>query len=397
MRKNGINRTLTPIEGGVCAPKGYQANAVACGIRENGGLDFGIIYSERRCSVACVYAAGKTQGAPVKVSRKNIRNGYARAILVNGGRANVFEKDGEKLALSTCDLLFPYAVERTEIIVASTGRMEKTLTLAPFERGVRELWEGLGSSAEKSEEVAIAITEKDAKGQQLAFSFDLGDYPCKIGAVFKGGKHTSPNMATFLCFLTTDVNISTPMLQKALTAEVKETFNLLDIDGVSSPNDTTCIFANGKAGNYRIDCPDSEYKKFSRALRAVLTEICQRIAKENGRLFSCRVKGAISKEVSRASAKAIVQSSAVKQSLQMGETGVENILYTLFATVRTLQGNILLSLRSQVGEVVIFDEGREICLSPEMIKKILSGEEIEIEVDLQEGNYSSVAIGRLEY
>ncbi len=396
MRKNGINRTLTPIDGGVCAPEGYKANAVACGIRENGELDFGMIYSERRCSVACVYAAGKTQGAPVKISRKNIRNGYARAVLVNGGKANVFGDDGEKLALSVCDLLFPYAVERTETIVASTGRIAP-LSLIPFERGIKELWTGLASSSEKSEEVARAITEEDAQGKQLAFSFALGDYPCKLGAVFKGGRHTSPNMATFLCFLTTDVNISTPMLQKALTAEVKETFNLLNIDGISSPNDTTCIFANGRAGNYRINCVDSEYKKFTYALRSVLTEICKNIAREGGRLFSCQVKGAISKEVSRAAAKAIVGDSEVKDCLRKGKSGMENILYTLLKTVKEPNvGSLGIVLRSVNGEAAIFDADREICVANEIIEDILSVDEVEIVVDLREGNYSSVAIGQIE-
>ncbi len=397
MRKNGINRKLTPIEGGVCAPEGYKANAVACGIRENGELDFGMIYSERRCSVACVYAAGKTQGAPVKVSKRNMRNDYARAVLVNGGVANVFGEDGERLALSVCDLLFPYAVERTEIIVASTGRIGN-LSIAPFQTSVKELWNGLQRSSEKSEEVAKAITEEDGEGKQLAFSFDLGDYPCKIGMVFKGGIHTSPNMATFLAFLTTDVNISSPMLQKALSAEVKETFNLLNIDGISSPNDTTCIFANGRAGNYKIDAPDAEYKKFTYALRSALTEICKSVVKEGGyRLLSCRVKGAISKESSRVAAKTIVGSYPIKESLRQGKGALNNILYTLLSVSCQSQAeNVKIRLRSKQGEVALYDDGREIPVAPSIIEQILSAEEIEISIDLGEGNYQAVAMGRLD-
>lgn len=398
MRKNGINRELTSISGGVCAPEGYKANAVACGIRENGELDFGMIYSERRCSVACVYANGKTQGAPVKVSKRNIRNDYARAILVNGGVANVFGEAGEKLALSVCDLLFPYAVERTEIIIASTGHIGKTLSITPFERGVKELWEGLYSSAEKSQQVANAITEKNAQGKQLAFSFALGDYPCKIGAVFKGGVHTSPNMATFLAFLTTDVNISSPMLQKALSAEIKETFNLLNIDGISSPNDTTCIFANGKAGNYKINAPDAEYKKFVYALRSVLTEICKSIAKENGyRLLSCSVKGALSKEVSRTIAKSIVGSYPIKDGLRNGKVKVEDILYTLLSTSNQSQAErVEIRLCSKQEQIAVYDDGREISVLPNILEGILSAEEVEIVVDLHEGNYQAVAFGRLD-
>ncbi len=395
MRKNGINRELRVIEGGVCAPTGYKANAVASGIRKDGSLDFGMIYSERRCSVACVYAAGKTVGAPVRVSKKNMRNGYVRAVLVNGGIANCIQEDGENLALSVCDLLFWHTIERTEIVIASTGKIGEHLSLAPFEKGIKPLWEGLASSEKNSLKVAQAIRSEESEGKQLSFSFDLGDYPCKIGAVFKGGKNVAPNMATFLAFLTTDVNISTPMLQKALEAEVRETFNLLNLDGVASPNDTVCIMANGRAGNYRIDCADSEYKKFTLALRGVLTEICRATAKEGAeKVLSCRVMGARSKEVSRAVSKTIAGLKVLKECIKRNEMDVESILFAALDAAKPLHAEELrIFLRSAGGEIALYEGERTLYPNKQTLERIYAAEEVEIGIDYREGNFQSLAFG----
>ncbi len=397
MRKNGINREICPIEGGICAPEGYKANAVACGIKKDGDLDFGMIFSERRCAVACVYATGNTLGAPVKVSKKNMRNGYIRAILVNGGVANAIAEDGEELAYSVCDLLFPYCVERTEIVIASTGKIGQRLSVAPFQKEIKTLWAGLASSNEKSQMVAKAIRSEGAEGKQLAFSFDLGDYPCKIGGIFKGGAQVSPNTATFLAFLTTDVNISTPMLQKALTATVKETFNLLNLDGVSSPNDTVCIMANGRAGNYKIDCEDAEYKKFLLALRLVFTEICKAVAKENAqKVIICHVQRAISKEVSRCMSKALVGTNAVKKMIIEGKLDVEGVVSAVLASGNSIKPEKMqLGVRSEKGEVIFFEGGCTLPIIDGVMQRITNAEEVELFVCLNQGNFQSVAFGRV--
>ncbi len=396
MRKNGINRELRPIEGGLCAPEGYTANAVSCGLRGNGELDFAMLFSPRRCAVACVYASGKNVGAPVKISKRNMRNGYARAVLVNGGVANVFGAEGEKLALAICDLLFCYGVERTETVIASTGRIGERLSLTPFAGGIKELWRGLSSSAEQSAKFARAIDGEDGQGKELSFAFDLGDYPCKIGCVFKGGRHTSPNMATFLAFLTTDVNVTSPMLQKALTAEVKETLNQLNIDGISSPNDAVCIFANGKAGNYKIDCEDSEYKKLAYALRAVLAEICRRVASERGKPFVCSVKGARSKELARALSKKLVGTDGVKERVSAGEVDIDGVLSVLSSMEYPVETQGLrISLRTESGELVLFDEGDTLPIERERIRLAMQAREWELCLRLREGNYSATAYGQL--
>ena len=397
MRKNSINRELRPIDGGVCAPEGYKANAVACGIKEDGSLDLAMILSERRCAVGCVYAQGNTLGGPVKVSKKNMRLGYARAVLVNGGVANCAGEKSEKFALSVCDLFFSHGLERTEIVIASTGEIGKPLSIEPFKEGVKPLLDGLAASHENSLKAAKAIMTEDGQVKQLSFAFDLGDYPCKIGAIFKGGPQTSPNMATFLAFLTTDVNISTPMLQKALEAETRETLNQLNLDGVSSPNDTVCIFANGRAGNYKIDCEDTEYQKFTFALRSVLTEICRITAKDGAKkVITCQTKGTRSKQVARSIAKAVVGASGVKASLAQGDIDVECIAYTVLENAERVKADKLqISVSSEKGEFVVYVDAGKVIPSREVIGNILSASEVKITINLFDGNYSSLAFGRI--
>ncbi len=391
MRKNGINRELRSVEGGVCAPDGYAANAVACGVKEDGELDFAMIFSEKRCSVACVYASGKTQGAPVKISKRNMKNGYARAILVNGGGANIFGEEGERLALAVCDLFFPFGVERGETVIASTGEAGKKLRLSAFESQRALLWQGLDSSDGQSRKAARAIGE-NGEEKQLSFGFDLGDYPCKMGVIFSGGS-TSPS----LTFLTTDVNISTQMLQKALNGEVKETLQLLRLNGVSTPNDTVCILANGRAGNYRIDYPDAEYKKFVYALKAVLTEVCKALQAESGTPFFCRVKGAVSKEVSRSSAKALVGSTEIKASILKGKIDLSAVVFTLLAHSNEIaEDKMEISLAIDGEKSVLYDGGRALPTVRLNVERLRTAEAVELFLDLREGNFQSLAFGRLE-
>lgn len=397
MAKNSINRELRVIEGGVCAPDGYKANGVACGIKENGELDLAIILSEKRCSVACVYADGNTLGAPPKISKKNMRYGYARAMIVNSGVANCVGEKSEKLALSVCDLFFPYGLERTEIVIASTGEIGKSLDIEPFKQGVKPLLDGLASSHENSLKAATAIMTEDSEVKQLSFAFDLGDYPCKIGAIFKGGPQTSPNMATFLAFLTTDVNISSPMLQKALEAETRETLNQLNLDGVASPNDTVCIFANGRAGNYKIDCADTEYQKFAFALRSVLTEICLATAKDGAKkLLLCQTKGAISKQAARSIAKAVVGISSLKSSILENQIDVECIVYTILQSAENIKADKLqIALVTNNGEFVLYESAAKVIPNRELLENMLSADEVKIQINLFDGNYSSLAFGKI--
>lgn len=398
VRKNAVNRELKSIPGGVCAPAGFKANGVFCGIKEKETeKDFGLIYSERKCPTAAVFSTSVIQGAPIMVSKERVKDGYAQAIVFNSGNANVFQENGAKVAKQTISLVAKQIkIEDNDVLIASTGKIGNVLLVAPFQNAVKNLVEGLQESDEHSQKAKDVLNAGERFAKQLSFSFELGDYTCKIGAIFKGGMHVSPNMATFLCFITTDVNISSEMLQRALSAEAKESFNLLDIDGVSSPNDMVCIMANGRAGNAKIDCVDSEYKKFCGVLHETAVKICKELTLSDGNVkpFVCEVIGVKSKQVSRAIAKRIVGLDALKSAFSMFEIDVDALLYAIVDGGTEIEmDRLTIALCSQNGKLVVFEGGKKLLLSEERVVEILQADKITLSLNFESGNYSSKAFG----
>ncbi len=396
MRKNGVNREIQPVEGGVCAPAGFQAGAVSCGISLKKSKDLAVILAQRRCSCACVYSTAKRTGAPIAVTKKHVKDGYAQAILVNGGIANVFQKDGVRFCEDVCTLMDKYCgVSRDEVVIASTGKIGEPLKKDAFEKGLREMKKALGEGEKYGLDVAEAIAAEDETPKQLSFSFELGDFVCKIGAVFKGNMQVCPNMATTLVFLTTDVQITPAMLQKALETEVRETVNMLDIDGVDSPNDTVCILANGNAGNWCISATDSEYQKFSRALRLVLLAVCKEIAstKEN-KPFLCTVQKVKSKQIARKIAKKLAGSVGIRKRIEGNSSPLGDAVCVLTGLCEAFDENkAFVSLRSKNGELVLMEDGKVFPFSKEHAQKIGKAEEIELCIVLNTGNFNALAIG----
>ena len=399
--RNVANKKLREIDGGVCAPEGFKANGVRCGIsRDPNKKDLAIVVADKRVPTACVFSERSAQSAPACVSKRHLKNGTARAILINSGTANAFLEDGERLAEKICRVLAKRSdIEVNETLLASTGKVGEPLYLTPFEEGIPTLIKGLSASNEGSFAAAEAITTTDKEPRQLAFSFDLGDFPCKIGAIFKGTTQVCPNMATTIAVLTTDVNILPEILQKALVSAVKDTFNLLCVDGISSPNDTVCVMASGKAGNYRIFCEDSEYDKFLFALREVLEEICRRIAlsdAENDRLLVCKVTGAKSKRVARELAKHVSRSQGVKEMLSSGEIRAIDLLYeaNLFAEDSNFS-QVSISIEDSGKRYAIFEDGVALRVSEQTAKRLSMEKELALRIDLGNGNFGATSFSRL--
>lgn len=395
MRKNGVNRELREISGGVCAPSGFSANGIACGIKE-AGEDLALIVADRRCPTACVYSLDSAQSGTAAVSKKHLKYGVARAVIANSGKANLLHPDGERLAETVCRTLAKhYNLDANEAVIASTGKVGATLTLKPFEEGMSALCKGLTADEEGSLRAARAIMTTDKAPKQVSYEFDLGDFPCKIGAIFKGSARVCPNMATMLVFLTTDISISSEMLQKALSTAVKDTFNLLWLDGISSPNDTVCIMANGRAGNYKISCADSEYDKFLYALREVLTKICIKILQESeGILFIAKAIGAKSKQTAREIAKKLVGAQALKDKFKQGVFDCESVLYTAASVAGDMNGaKCRVWAECDYKKIIVFDEGRALQVNPEHFSRLLDTETLTVGVDLGEGNYTAQAFG----
>ncbi len=405
MRKNAIDKTLTPIDGGVCAPEGFSASAVYCGIAPFGTPfyqenreDLALIVSDKPVPTACVFANEGVYGAPVLVSKKHLRFGKMQAVVLNGGVANLGVEDGEKFAQKICGAFWrKLRIEDREVICASTGAVTGKFPVEKILEKTDDLIDGLGKTNEHSLGVARAVMTLDKSPKQLSYSFYIGDYLCKIGAVFKGGKRVCPNMATMLCVLTTDVNINTECLQKALNFAVSETLNLLDIDGVSSPNDTVCVMANGKAGNYQISCVDTEYKKFVYFLSETLKCVCLELAKEQedeNKIFSVEVKGAKSKAFARSVAKRAVGASAVRDAIKKGEIDAETLYFACLGANEPFKTNCVeICVQSSIGKCLLIEEGKRVVYSLERLKAVLQGENLSFFIHFHSGNYGATAIG----
>ena len=412
MRKNGVDRELRPILGGVCAPEGFSANAVSCGFSTFASdaeratkNDLALIVAEKVCPTACIYSTATMQGSPIAVTKKHLKNNRAQAILVNSGVANVFQENGEKLAEAVCKELSKRSkIDIEDIVIASTGKIGEKLTEQPFFEGIPSLLEELAATDEKSRAVVEAIRTTDGVAQQLSYEFYIGDVVCRIGAVFKGNACTCPNMATTLAFITTDVNITSAMLQRALSAEVKDSFNLLNLDNVASPNDMVCIMANGRAGNYQIGATDSEYKKFCYTLHEVAKEICLTIASgvsadgtKNGKTFICKAAGGKSKQIVRGIAKRLVGSDTLKKCLTGNKAALESMI---FAVVDGANGadtsSMEICVSSENGNVTVCEDGKPLLYSTMAMERIIQAGTVTLRVDFKEGNYAAEAFGRLE-
>ncbi len=395
MRKNGVNREIVDISGGICAPEGFLINAVHCGFCEGEKPDLAVIVAKKKCATAFMGSNIPCCGAPVSVSKRHLQKSpYARALLVNSGVANAFGDEAVKLSERVCgELAKRLKCDASEILIASTGRLGEKISEATFLNGLDALTAGLENTEEARSRVAVAIENEGSRANEFAFSFQIGDYNCKFGVLYKGNVQVCPNMATTLCFITTDVDIAPQTLQKALNVAVNETLNQLDLDGASSPNDCVCIMASGTAGNYRIKEEDSEYKKFLFALTAALDKVCQSISSgmvDAKKLFIGKVTGARSKRAARLIAKEIVGSVGLKSSLAAQRVDLDALLCSICAAGETVGfDKAEITLCSPNGKIVLFSVGERIVHTASVLQRILDGKEVEICVNLYDGNYAA--------
>ena len=271
---------MKEITGGVCAPQGFKAAGVHCGIRKNKSKrDLALIVSDRRAAAAGVYTRNKVKGAPIAVTKSHIADGFARAIVCNSGNANTCNADGVQKAEQMCRLVMrDSGIDENDVIVASTGVIGQILPIEPIDAAMPALVKAL--KADGSSDAAEAIMTTDTVKKEFACEFELGGKTCRIGAIAKGSGMIHPNMATLLCFVTSDAAIVPEMLAEALKEVIDDTLNMVSIDGDSSTNDMAMIVANGAAGNAPIDAKGADYETFKTALLAVMTRVSRAIAKD---------------------------------------------------------------------------------------------------------------------
>ena len=384
------------IEGGVCAAKGFRASGVHCGIRANRTKrDLALIVSDVRAAAAAVYTTNKVFGAPIAVTRKNIADGYAQAVICNSGNANTCNADGIEIAEGMCALVERYAgIPASDVVVASTGVIGQRLSLEPIESGMPALVAALG---DRHADAVEAIMTTDTVPKEAAVEFCIGGKTAHIGGMAKGSGMIHPNMATMLIFLTSDVSISPEMLQKAVSGDVRDSFNMVSIDGDTSTNDTFAVLANGLAGNDAITAPGADFDAFCAALRAVTEKLCAMLARDGEgatRLITCKVTGAKDRENAKIAAKSVICSSLVKAMIYGADANWGRVLCALGYSGAELDvSKIDVAFASRKGSITVCEMGAGIDFSEEDAKTILSEDEIEILVTLRDGDAAATAWG----
>ena len=387
---------MKTVEGGVCAAKGFTAAGIHCGIRRGKSKkDLSLIYSEKKAAAAAVYTTNLVKGAPLDVTKKHIADGYAQAVICNSGNANTCNADGLEIAEQTCALLAQeLGISAGDVVVASTGVIGQPLDIAPIAGGIPELCAALGKS---SEDAAQGIMTTDTRLKQIAVEFELGGAVCRLGGIAKGSGMIHPNMATMLVFLTTDCAISPEMLQRALSGDVSETFNMVSVDGDTSTNDMVTILANGEAGNEEISAPGKDFDIFMKALNTVTVYLCRCIAGDGEgatKLIECRVDGAPDKCTAKTVAKSVICSSLVKAAMFGADANWGRVLCAIgYSGADVDVGRIDVSFRSPAGTVCVCKDGAGIAFSEDEAKKILLERELEVLVSLKAGDAASTAWG----
>ena len=385
------------IDGGVCAAKGFKANGIHCGIRKNRTKrDLALIYSEVLGSAAAVYTTNLVKGAPIAVTKKNISNGYAQAMICNSGNANTCNANGVEIAESTCDILSNYLkVDKNDIIIASTGVIGQPLNIEPIKNGIPALVDGLSSDC--GEYAAEAIMTTDTIKKEVAVEFVIGGKTCRMGGIAKGSGMIHPNMATMLVFITTDVSISPKMLQKALSGDITNTFNMVSIDGDTSTNDMVSVIANGMANNDQIDAEGEDFEIFMKALNTVTVNLCRMIAGDGEgatKLLECNVTGGKTLNVAKTVAKSVICSSLLKAAMFGADANWGRVLCAIGYSGADVDVNkIDVSFKSNKGTIIVCKDGAGVDFSEEIAKEILLEKEINILVDLNDGEYNSTAWG----
>ena len=385
------------ISGGVCAAKGFKANGIHCGIRKNRTKrDLALVVSEKEASAAAVYTTNLVKGAPLKVTKNHILNGTARAVICNSGNANTCNANGVEIAERMSDILAEtLGISASDVVVASTGVIGQPLDITPIKNGIPELFAGL--SEKGNEFAAEAIMTTDTVKKEVAVEFTLSGKKCRLGGMAKGSGMIHPNMATMLVFITTDAAVSPEMLQKALSGDIADTFNMISIDGDTSTNDMVTVLANGMAGNDEITAEGEDFDIFMKALNTVNIALCRMIAGDGEgatKLLECKVSGAKDKQTAKTVAKSVICSSLLKAAMFGADANWGRVLCAIGYSGADVDVNkIDVSFKSAAGEILVCKNGAGVEFSEEDAKRILSEKEIEILVDLCGGEAFSTAWG----
>lgn len=391
---------ITKINGGITAPKGFLASGLNAGIKNQTKKDMAMVFSSTPCAAAGVFTTNLVKAAPVKWDKEIVTTSpYVQAVVVNSGIANACTgAEGLGYCADTAaEAAAALNIPKTAVLVASTGVIGKQLPIDKIKSGVTALSKVLGSSREDAKLAAEAIMTTDTKSKEVACTLELDGKQVTVAGMCKGSGMIHPNMCTMLCFVTTDVAISHELLQKALSEDVVDTFNMISVDGDTSTNDTVLVMANGQAENTPITKEGEDYKTFCEALHFIMIELSKKIAGDGEGctcLFEATVIGAKDKNQARTIAKSVVCSSLTKAAVFGHDANWGRILCAMGYSGAQFDPEVVdIWLESKAGTIKIVENGIATDYSEETATKILSEEEVIAKMDIKEGNETATAFG----
>lgn len=391
---------ITKINGGVTAPKGFLASGLNAGIKNQTKKDMAMVFCSTPCAAAGVFTTNLVKAAPVKWDKEIVTTSpYVQAVVVNSGIANACTgAEGLGYCADTAaEAAAALNIPKTAVLVASTGVIGKQLPIDKIKSGVTALSKVLGSSREDAKLAAEAIMTTDTKSKEVACTLELGGKQVTVAGMCKGSGMIHPNMCTMLCFVTTDAAISHELLQKALSEDVVDTFNMISVDGDTSTNDTVLVMANGQAENTPITKEGEDYKTFCEALHFIMLELSKKIAGDGEGctcLFEATVIGAKDKNQARIIAKSVVCSSLTKAAVFGHDANWGRILCAMGYSGAQFDPEVVdIWLESKAGTIKIVENGIATDYSEETATKILSEEEVIAKMDIKEGNETATAFG----
>ncbi len=391
---------IDTISGGVCAAQGFRAAGLHVGVKTHAAWkkDLALIVSDAPCAAAAMFTKNVVQAAPIHVTKAHLKTGGIRAIIANSGNANACAPRGEENAKRMCAAAAAaIGCAPEEVLVASTGVIGQTLKVEVIESGAPELVRLLERSDEASDAAAHAIMTTDTVKKEFAVEAVIGGRVVHIGGIAKGSGMIHPNMGTMLCFLTTDCAISQELLQEALKEVVQTTFNRISVDGDTSTNDTCCILANGLAGNREITEKNDHYVDFVMKLHEICYLLARAMAKDGEgakHLITCTVRGAASEEQAETIAKSVISSTLTKAAIFGCDANWGRVLCAMgYSGEQFDPEKVDVSFASDAGEILVCQQGRGLAFNEDLAKKILTEDEVDIDITMSEGDESCTCWG----
>jgi glutamate N-acetyltransferase/amino-acid N-acetyltransferase len=384
------------VSGGITAAPGFLASGIHCGIRKNREKrDLALIVADRLCAAAAVYTTNKVKAAPLYLTMENLKDGHARAILVNSGNANACAPGGLEAAQTTVAAAAKAAgLKPEDFIVNSTGVIGQAL---PVDTMVMKMPELVNALSPDGCGAAEAIMTTDTFVKTHAVEFTVGGTTITLGGMAKGSGMIHPDMATMLAFLTTNICIEPDLLQEALRESAACTYNRISVDGDTSTNDMTAILASGAAKNPIIDAKNENYFIFLQVLNEVNLKLAKDIARDGEgatKLIICRVKEAASEETAVALAKSVISSSLVKAMVFGEDANVGRVLCAMgYAGVDFEPQAVDIIFASAAGQVMVCQNGIGLAFDEGLALIVLKEKEITIEVHLHSGTKTAEAYG----